>query len=513
MPSVGETLARSARRAPEREALVYGPRRYTYAELDAEVNRAANALASRGLSRGERLALMSPNTEAFVVSFYAALRLGAIVVPVNPRSAPPELAYILADSGAKFLFFDPALTDTVEAALGEERVHTQRSFSTRPLAGYEDLPAMSAAESAEPPAVEVGESDDAEILYTSGTTGNPKGVLLDHHRVVWVALNAVMGVGLFEGERMLHVAPLYHSAELNLFLVSGTMLAGTHVLLPSFAPDETLDALEGEGITSFFGVPTMYQFLLREPDLAGRDLSAWRVGMFGAAPMPPSAVDELARAVPSVELYNLCGLTEMGPGGVYLKPEEIPLRPGAAGRPIANTEARVADDLGADVAPGEVGELLLRGETLMKGYWNKPEATAEAIREGWLYTGDMAQSDEEGYITLVDRKKDMIITGGMNVYSVEVEGAIASHPDVLDCAVVGAPHPDYGESIVAVVEARPGSELDVDALREHCRPLISDYKLPHRLVSGEIPRNATGKALKYRLREAITKTATQTAEE
>jgi fatty-acyl-CoA synthase/feruloyl-CoA synthase len=219
--------------------------------------------------------------------------------------------------------------------------------------------------------------------------------------------------------------------------------------------------------------------------------------------MAPAVIERLVAALPSVELYNLCGLTEAGPGGIYLQPRDLLRKPGAGGKAIPNTEARVVDDDGRDVPAGGTGELILRGETIMKRYWNRPDATAEALRDGWLYTGDVATIDDEGYITLVDRKKDMIITGGMNVYSIEVENALLAHPDVLDCAVVSAPHELYGESIVAVVDAREGAELTLEAIRDHCRPLLADYKAPHRLVLAPIPRNPSGKILKYQLREQV----------
>jgi fatty-acyl-CoA synthase/feruloyl-CoA synthase len=463
--------------------------RWSYAELDARVDAAAAELARRGLAKGDRLALLCGNDPGFIVTLYAAFRLGAIFVPVNPRSAPPEVEFILGDCGAKAFVFSPALAATA----GQVRPGDVAFVETDEL-----LAATGAGAAAE-----VAESDDAEILYTSGTTGRPKGVLLDHHRVIWVGVGLSPAVGLREGDRMLHVAPFYHSAELNLFLTTGTTLGCTHVVPGAFEPAQTLELLERERIATFFGVPTMYQLLLREPSLAERDLSAWRIGMFGAAPMAPAVLERLVAALPSVELYNLCGLTEAGPGGIYLQPRDLLRKPGAGGKAIPNTEARVVDDDGRDVAPGHTGELILRGETVMKRYWERPEATAEALRDGWLYTGDVASIDDEGYITLVDRKKDMIITGGMNVYSIEVENALLAHPDVLDCAVVSAPHELYGESIVAVVEARPGAELTLEDIRAHCRPLLADYKAPHRLVLAPIPRNPSGKILKYQLREQL----------
>jgi fatty-acyl-CoA synthase len=329
--------------------------------------------------------------------------------------------------------------------------------------------------------------------------------VLDHHRVIWCGLNIALLVGIREGDRIIHVAPLYHSAELNVFLMAGTMLSCTHVVLPAFEPGIVLDTLVRERITHFFGVPTMFQFLLRQPDLARRDLSTLRVGMYGAAPMPPTTVQELIVALPHLALYNLCGLTEAGPGGIVLGPEDQLRKLGAGGKALPHTEARVVDEQMRDVAPGVVGELVLKGESVMKGYWNMPEATAEAFRDGWLLTGDLATIDEEGYISLVDRKKDMIITGGMNVYCIEVENAVQAHPGILDCAVIGVPHPDYGETVVAVVTLKPNTTLTLEELREHCQPLIADYKIPRRLVIDAVPRNASGKILKYQLRERLMK--------
>jgi acyl-CoA synthetase (AMP-forming)/AMP-acid ligase II len=261
--------------------------------------------------------------------------------------------------------------------------------------------------------------------------------------------------------------------------------------------------MASEEINVFFGVPTMVQMLLAEPAFASHDLSQWRVGMFGAAPMPQSTIEQLADAVPGARLFNLCGPTEAGPGGISLGPADMQRKPGSNGVAFVNTEARVVDVDGRDAAAGQIGEIVLRGETLMKGYWNRPEATAEAMRDGWLHTGDLARIDADGYMTLVDRMKDMIITGGMNVYSAEIENALAAHPDVLDCAVVGVPHELYGESIVAIVTPRTGVELDLETVRAHVGTLLADYKAPHRLEIGEVPRNPSGKIVKHGLRAAL----------
>jgi len=487
---------------PGAPALAFGDRACAYAELDAAVDRTASTLAGLGLRRGYRFALMATNSDRFVVTFYAALRCGAIVVPVNPASAPPEIAYLLEDSGAAVFAFDPAAAAAVTMALEAGRPPIAVALGA--AEGFADLTELAADGPYGEVTDAVTEADDALILYTSGTTGRPKGALFDHYRAMWAGFTFVAACGMRAGDRFLHVAPLYHAAELGIMLIPGTMIGVGHVILPRFDPATVLDTLESERITMFFGVPTMYQFLLRLPDLADRDLSCWRTGLFGAAPMPASAVGRLVTALPQVSFIQLCGQTEVGPGGVYCDVEQVKARPDASGRQaLPFTEARVADPEGHDVGPGGVGELLLRGESVMKGYWNKPAETAEALRGGWLHTGDLARVDSDGYLTLVDRLKDMIITGGHNVYSVEVEGALAAHPDIADVAVVGRPHPDYGESIVAVITPRDGASITLDDVRAFLRDRLTGYKIPHDVITGAIPRNPSGKILKHKLREAV----------
>lgn len=503
MATISGVLKQQARRAPQRDALVFNGRRLSYAETNAEVNRRANALAAAGLNKGDRLAIMSTNSDDFVLVIYAAFRLGAILVPVNPRMAAPEVTYLLDDSGATAFLFAPSLVEVATKAHAAAVAPPALMLATNAGSDHDDIVSLAAAQSVQAPDVEVVESDDAEILYTSGTTGRPKGVLHDHHRVLWDGINVNLGCGICDGDRILHVAPFYHSAELNLFLIGGMMVGATHVILPAFEPAAVLQAMAAERITVFFGVPTMYQMLLAEPAFSNCDLSQWRVGMFGAAPMPLSTIERLAESAPGVRLFNLCGPTEAGPGGISLGPADMQRKPGSNGVAFINTEARVVDAEGRDVAAGEIGEIVLRGETLMKGYWNRPEATAEVMRDGWLHTGDLARIDADGYMTLVDRMKDMIITGGMNVYSAEIENALAAHPDVLDCAVVGVPHELYGESIVAVVTPQQGASLDLETVRAHVMTLLADYKAPHRMEIGEVPRNPSGKIVKHGLRASL----------
>ena len=505
MPTIDGALRATARRVPDAEALVFGDDRYTYAELDDAVGRVAAALAGLGLTKGDRLALMSTNSDRFVIAFYAAQRLGAIFVPINPSSAPPEIDHLLVDSGASVFLFDPALVATVDTSIANGLPSSCTHTVALGAAGeHPDLFTM--ANGAHPaPHVEIAESDDALILYTSGTTGTPKGALFDHHRSMWVGVNVIATCGMRVGDRFLHVAPLFHAAELCIMLLPGTMIGATHVVLGGFDPVVVADTMETEAITMFFGVPTMFQFLLEVPGLADRDLSAWRTGLFGAAPMPASAVERLVSTLPEVAFIQLCGQTEGGPGGIYCTAEQVIERPDASGRQaLPFTECRVVDPSGEDVAAGETGELILRGETIMKGYWNKPQETADTIVDGWLHTGDLAHVDDDGFMTLVDRIKDMIITGGHNVYSVEVENALAAHPDVADCAIVARPHAAYGESIVAVVTPVDGAVLTLDQVKDFCRERISHYKVPHELILRDIPRNPSGKIMKHVLRADMT---------
>jgi fatty-acyl-CoA synthase len=509
MATLAGVLATHAGRCPDRAAVVFADRRYTYRDIDAAVNRAAHALAEAGLGKGDRMVLMSANSDAFYIALYAAWRLGAVVVPVNPAAPAAELQYLLDDSHAALLVFGPTAVDAVgKCAQAPSGSWVSRPIALGPVEGYPELAVLAQAHPDAAPPVDVVETDNAAILYTSGTTGRPKGALFDHHRLLWVGINCALGFGMRDGDRVLHVAPMYHSADLAMMVAGGTQIGATHVILPAFTPDVVLDALEQHKITVFFGVPTMYQLLLRHPGLTTRDLSAWRVGVFGAAPMPASAVQAAMEALPNLELIQACGQTEGGPGGIYATAEEVRARPEASGRfAIFNTEARVVDRDGNDVPAGGTGELIIRGETVMKEYWRNPEATAETIRDGWLHTGDIATIDADGYITLVDRMKDMIISGGRNIYSVEVENALAAHPAVAEIAVVSRKHPDYGETVVAVVTPRPDKTVTLDALREFGAERLSAYKLPRELVVRDIPRNPSGKILKHVLRADLEKTA------
>ena len=476
----------------------------TYEEFDSDVDRYATALSSLGLKPGDRLALLAANSDRYLVTMFACLRLGAIVVPINTRLAAPEVAHILQDSGARVLVFDPELGALAHESCSGVNCDPPGLVGLGADGGGPDLQALAAEKPTGWEPSLVSEDDDALLMYTSGTTGRPKGVLLDHRRAIWAGLSEIATLGLKDGERYVHLVPFYHSGGVT-YAITLTMLAGTHVILPSFTPATLLNAVERHRCTFFLGVPTMFQMLLREPGLSERDLSSWRLAVFGAAPMPRAAVEAMIEAFPGVELVQMCGQTEAGPAGLYATAAQVRERPDTSGRQaMVFYEHRVVDADDRDVSPGQIGEVLYRGPGVMKGYWNQPQATAETLRNGWLHSGDLVRLDPDGYMTVVDRLKDMVITGGRNVYTQEVERVVVQHPGVGDCAVVGRPHDIYGESIVAVVTPTDVATPSLEELREHCRASLADFKLPHDLVvMDELPRNPGGKILKRDLRDRV----------
>lgn len=501
---VGTMLTRNTWRHPDKEALVYGDHRYNYRQLNEAVNCLANAMSNMGVQKGEKVALMMQNSDRYVIAFMAAMKLGAVAVPVNFRLAAPEVEYIVNHSDSVIVLMDPEYQELIGSLKDKlPRVHHLISYGAKSQKVKAiDWDHIVANASPAEPGVVVDEWDDCEILYTSGTTGRPKGALFDHHRILHVALTMVVHMGINPKDRLLHVAPLFHSAQLNLFLASGMYVGATHVVARVFDPRAVLETLQQEKISLFFGVPTMYNFMLQVPDLDRYDLSSITRCGYGAAPMPTELVRQALAKFPTDCFYNLCGLTEAGPGGILLEPEDQLRKPGAGGKSIISSRARVVNEAGQDVAPGEVGEFILEGETIMKCYYKNPDATTETIKDGWLYTGDLATIDDEGYISLVDRKKDMIITGGENVYSTEVEQVLYQHPGVLEAAVIGVQHAAWGETVTAVVCLKPGEALTGQKLKDFCSKYLADYKIPriYKFIDS-LPRNASGKVLKRALRE------------
>jgi fatty-acyl-CoA synthase/feruloyl-CoA synthase len=483
---------------PTRDAVIADDQPRSWAQLNLDVARHASALADNGVSRGDRVALISPNTAGLVTAMLGALHLGAIVVPVNTRLARPELKHVLTDCDPRVIVADPALIDRTAAALDGARP----ILALGPAQGYSDLSADASQRSAHPGAA-VTEDDSAVIIYTSGTTGTPKGAVHTHHSAVWAAVAFICAAGLRDEERTLHIAPLYHAGGF-IFLTATTMLGGTHILVPDFDPAATLALITRHRATSMLAVPTVLQMLLRQLEAgdAEIDVSSWTRAIVGGAPTPRSTLDAMFNRLPQVQVTQMCGQTEAGPAGLFSNDQQMRRHPTATGHQAQPfIEARVVDQHGDDVAAGEVGEMIFRGESIMKEYFRRPSETAATVRDGWLHTGDLVRVEAEGFFVLVDRMKDMIISGGRNVYSAEVERAIETHPDVYECAVIASPHPLWGESILAIVKPKANSSITLEELNAHCKQLIADYKLPHALVLADLPRTASGKVQKALLRK------------
>jgi acyl-CoA synthetase (AMP-forming)/AMP-acid ligase II len=501
--NIGSLLTQNARKYHELLAIECEGRSYTYRQFNEEVNQLAHGLMEQGVKKGDKLALMMKNSDHFVFTFFAAAKIGAVAVPVNFRLTASEVQYILQQSDAAVVVCDKEFESIIAEAkqgAGVRLVITVGEPETTGYYSYEKI----LSSNKEEPNVEVSQQDDLEILYTSGTTGRPKGALFTHDQIFKVGISVVINMGIRPQEHILHLAPLFHSAQLNLFLISGVALGATHIIHRDFHPVKTLQAIQEHKITHLFAVPAMYNFLLQVPNAADYDLSSIKRVGYGAAPMAPKLVKKSMQLFKTDQFYNLCGLTEAGPGGILLDPEGHKNHLGKGGKPIFLTETRVVNEEGIDVLPGVIGEFIVRSPMVMKEYYKKPEETKSTLKDGWLYTGDLATMDEEGYITLVDRKKDMIISGGENVYSVEVESVLFEHPGILDAAIIGLPDEVWGEAVCAIVVPKEGAVIDEQELRSFCRQKLAGYKVPRRIfIEEQLPRNASGKVLKYQLRQKM----------
>lgn len=505
---LGGLVARNARMVPDKEGVIYEANRYTWRQVNERANAIANALISGGVQKGDKVAMWMFNSDLFIFSFYGIVKAGAVAVPVNFRLTPREAEYIFDNCDAKALIVD----DIFAAPVSEMRPRLAKialyfSAGTGSFENMQRLTALFETGNPSEPAVTVDESDESEIIYTSGTTGKPKGALFIHHNQMVVTATMLSLIGLRPQDRILHAAPMFHSAELNLYMNPATYVGAAHVVLREFHPLRVLELIQKEKITQFFGAPVMYAFMMGLPDFDTFDLSSVRYFGYGAAPMAAESVRQMIAKFKTDRFFCLCGLTEGGPGGVALYPEDQIRKAGAGGKYIVNMETRLVDLQGTPVTePGVVGELVIKGETCMQAYYKNPAATAETIRDGWVHTGDLGKLDEEGYITLVDRSKDMIITGGENVYSKEVEDAIYEHPAISEAVIIGVPHPRWGETVMCVAALHKEKHLELEELREFLKPRLADYKIPRLLeiVTG-LPRNVSGKVLKYKLRDTFTR--------
>ncbi len=499
-------LDRHAHSRPDRAAFRFQGETTTWRELRDRVDRVAAALVGRGVGRGDRVALLMGNRPEFMEIVLAANKVGAIGVPVNFRLSGGEVAYILDDSGAKLLFVDDtaktAAEDAVQRASGQIELVTVDGGSGAHTT-YETL--MGEGSAVDP--VDVPEDAPALIMYTSGTTGRPKGAVLSHQNLLSESVVLIRAYELCSDDEVNLVAsPMFHIGAIGsiapLLLIGGTM-----VVLPSaaFNAAQVLDLLEGERVTSAFLVPTQWQALCDESDIDKRDLTHLRTTSWGAAPATDKLLRRMGEAFPAALNVAVFGQTEMSPITCVLEGKDALRKLGSVGKPVSTVAVRVVDDQMNDVAQGDVGEIVYQGTGLMEGYWQNPEATAEAFDGGWFHSGDLVRMDEEGFLYVVDRAKDMIISGGENIYCAEVENVLADHPDIVEVTVIGREHPKWGETPIAVVVTRgPEVDLDIESLRTWAADHLARYKLPTGLQIVEaLPRNAAGKVTKAALREDL----------
>ncbi|MDH6220829.1 acyl-CoA synthetase [Streptomyces pseudovenezuelae] len=490
--TVDEVLRRSARRTPARVAIEYGDRTWTYEELDDAVSRAASVLLGQGLAPGDRVGAYGHNSDAYLIAFLACARAGLVHVPVNQNLTGDDLAYLVGQSGSALVLADPDLAGRLADGV-----------RTLPLRDAEDsllaqLPTASVYDGPEPRT-----EDLVQLLYTSGTTALPKGAMMSHRSLVHEYLSAIAALDLSAGDRPAHSLPLYHSAQMHVFLLPYLAVGATNVILDAPDGDRLFELIEAGRVDSLFAPPTVWIGLANRPDFATRDLSGLRKAYYGASIMPVPVLERLRERLPKLGFYNCFGQSEIGPLSMVLAPSEHKGRMDSCGRPVLFVDARVVDEDGKDVPDGTSGEIVYRSPQLCDGYWDKPEETAAAFRDGWFRSGDLAVRDAHGYYTIVDRVKDVINSGGVLVASRQVEDALYTHDSVAEVAVVGLPDERWIEAVTAVVV--PRGEVSEAELIEHAREQLPHFKAPKRVVFvTELPRNASGKILKRELRDRFT---------
>lgn len=506
-----QALTHAKKVAGSREAMVCGHTRATWNEVDRRTDLLARGLASLGVRRGDRVAALMLNCHRYLELYLACGRMGAVIVPLNIRLARPEVVFILNDSEAKLLVVDKAFAPY---ATGRDTFPsvTQIIYSgdetPEDMLNYEEV-LSSGADIQESADQQMGDNDLAGLFYTGGTTGRAKGVMLSHNNVMSNATNVVMAASHTSQDSYLHAAPMFHLADAGAIFAL-TLVGARHVIIPMFNPVQVLQAIQDEKVTLTVLVPTMINAVLNHSDVDKYDLSSLRNLTYGASPMPTELLKQGLNKWGQI-LGQGYGMTETAPLLTGLEardhlpdgtPEQV-RRLASCGKEVAGVEVRVVNVQGQDVQPGEVGEIIARGPNVMLGYWRMPEATAAAIVDGWMHTGDLATMDEENYIYIVDRAKDMIISGGENIYSVEVENALYTHPAVLEAAVIGIPHDTWGEAVHAVVVCKPGMSVSEEELIAHARTQIAGYKVPRSVefLAEALPKSGAGKILKRDLRE------------
>lgn len=489
--NITKIIEKHALNQPSRPAIIFEKTTMTYGEMYANAKKIAAFLQKKGYKKGDIIAQFMLNSDLFMPVYFGVQLAGLTIMPVNTKLAPPEVDYIFKHSEAKVLFYDEKIEDTIKQTTHPFE-NTISSKKLREILSKENLKFNPA---------EIEGEDTAVVMYTSGTTGKPKGVMLSHNNIIETAKIWSDSMKITENDRTYICTPLFHCAGSHVFALPTMYKGGTIVVEEAFSPDRTLKNIVQTETTIFFGVPAMYTIILSKPEIQDYNFKSLRLFCYGAAPMPYELVKRLKDTFPNVKVQNLYGQTENTPAASSLLDEHALQKIGSVGKPLKNTEIKLVDPNGEEVPVGEVGEICVKGPQVMKGYLKNPEETSNTIRNGWLYSGDLGRFDEEGFLYIVDRKKDMIIRGGENIYPVEVEEVLYQIPEILEAAVVGVPHEVYGEVPKAYVVFKQGESLSEDEITNYCLTKLAKYKVPVEIeVLDQLPRNASGKVLKHTLR-------------
>ncbi len=507
--TISGMLRRTARRLPDKTAVICGDTSWTYREFDQTCDKLAAALVQRGITRGDKIAMLARNSHGFVALRFTLARIGAVLVPVNFMLNADEMAYILRHSGARVLCTDTGMAESARAAAAKDTAvdtfiwlpdEAGSKPEDRMLSFFDLLTEGSADPDTRLPVVSAGML--AQIVYTSGTESLPKGAMLTHEAVVTQHMSCVMSAGFEPSDTMLHALPLFHCAQLDTFFGTCVFTGITNIITATPSPDEVLPKLAEFNVTSFFAPPTVWISLLRSALFDEKRLQHLGKAYYGAAIMPVAVLKELQQRLPNVRFWNLYGQTEIAPTATILGPEDQIRKAGSAGKPVFNVETRIVDDNEQEVPTGTVGEIVHRSPQLMIGYFHDEERTRDAFKGGWFHSGDLGYFDSESYLTVVDRKKDMIKTGGENVSSREVEETVYQMDEVSEVAVIAVSDPVWIEAVTAIIVPREGQAIDEETVVSHCKSRLASFKVPKKVIFVDsLPRNPSGKILKRNLRE------------
>ncbi|MCP8615528.1 fatty acid--CoA ligase family protein [Salirhabdus salicampi] len=507
--NISDQLTVTTEKQADKTAYIFLGKETSYRDLDDSVTKFASSLNEMGYGKGDHLAIVLGNSPQFVISLYASLRIGATVIPINPLYTADELTYIINNGDVKGIITMDVLAEKFAQFDHELNVNHYILVETNPNVSVEDLSIQPKVYSFSTllqngsPQLDrptLHDNDTAVILYTSGTTGKPKGAMLSHQNIYSNAKDIADYLNMNNQDRIIAALPMFHVFCLTVALNAPLMNGGSIFIMPKFSPNEVFDAARDYKVTIFAGVPTMYNYLLQYPEGKADDFSNMRLCISGGAPMPVALLNNFETKF-QVIISEGYGLSEASPATCF-NPLDRPRKAGSIGQSITNVENKVVDAEGNEVPIGEIGELIVKGPNVMKGYYKMPEETKATIKDGWLYTGDMAKKDEEGYFYIVDRKKDLIIVGGYNVYPREVEEVLYDHPSIAEVAVIGKPDPNLGEVVNAYVVTKEGETVTYDQLRVHCYNFLAEYKVPSSFTfMDELPKNTTGKILRRALKE------------